>query len=82
MLEKKEICVDQDIRWFVNMRPSATAGGTVIAVDGGPAWPQLTHNHFRQKSLLHRSSHCDFTHLFLSEECGSSDYQLIPPGGM
>jgi len=47
MLEKKEICVDQDICWFVEMTPSATAGGTVIADDGGAAWLHtMTHNIF------------------------------------
>ena len=67
MLEKKDKCVDIFIRVFIGMRPLATAGGTVIAVYGyGSAWPQLTHNIFCKKSLPHRSSHCDFTHLFFS----------------
>ena len=45
MLKKKEICIDQDIRWFVEMTPSAAAGGTVIADDGGAAWLHtMTHN--------------------------------------
>jgi hypothetical protein len=47
MLKKKEICIDQDIRWFVEMTPSAAAGGTVIADDGGAAWLHtMTHNIF------------------------------------
>ena len=46
-MKKKEICIDQDIRWFVEMTPSAAAGGTVIADDGGAAWLHtMAHNIF------------------------------------
>jgi hypothetical protein len=80
MLEKKDKCVDIFIRVFIGMRPLATAGGTVIAVYGyGSAWPQLTHNIFCKKSLPHRSSHCDFTHLFSAEGSGCGDSQSISP---
>jgi hypothetical protein len=43
------------------MRPSATAGGTVIAVDGGSAWPQLTHNIF-SKNHFRTGPHTVITH--------------------
>jgi len=45
MLGKKEKCVAHDICWFVEMTPSAAAGGTVITDNGGAAWLHtMTHN--------------------------------------
>ena len=44
------------------MRPlAAAAGGTVIAVDGGSAWPQLTHNIF-SKNHFRTGPHTVITH--------------------
>jgi hypothetical protein len=68
-----------DSRGFIEMRPSAAAGGTVIAVDGGAARASIDPQHF---SIHHSRTgpHTVITYHNVDQVCDGVDKRPDPGG--